>query len=255
MKKIIILIVCFFSIGSLFAYDFVENGIYYYIIPSANKQVMVTYGPLKGSYSGEITIPEKVEFDSEIYDVVSINVEAFYNCNYLKSVTIPISVKSIGREAFYGCTRLTEINIPDSVKSIGQEAFKGCNYLKTVRIGKSVKTIGTGAFTDTCQGIKDIYCYAENPPSADGRTFNGLLYDRTRLHLPANSLEKYQASSPWSYFKYKTSLRDETPINSNVINNTSSKRIYDLNGRYSAKKGGINIIQLFDGTTEKVYLK
>ena len=54
--------------------------------------------------------------------VSSIEEDAFYQCNYLKSVLIPNSVISIGRQAFYGCP-LTSISIPKNVTSIGNEAF------------------------------------------------------------------------------------------------------------------------------------
>jgi hypothetical protein len=41
--------------------------------------------------------------------IVSIGVQAFYDCEVLTSVAIPSSVTSIGNHAFAECTGLTEI--------------------------------------------------------------------------------------------------------------------------------------------------
>ena len=77
------------------------------------------------SYSGECVIKP---------GTLTIAGEAFYNCTFLASITIPDSVTSIGDDAFCMCTSLTSITIPDSVTSIGDYAFYGCNNLKDVYI-------------------------------------------------------------------------------------------------------------------------
>ena len=56
-----------------------------------------------GMYSGEVVIPESVEYGGTTYSVESIGGNAFYKCSGLTSVTIPNSVESIGRYAFYLC--------------------------------------------------------------------------------------------------------------------------------------------------------
>ncbi|MDR3282135.1 MAG: leucine-rich repeat domain-containing protein [Candidatus Methanoplasma sp.] len=70
---------------------------------------------------------------------------AFYNCNYLSSVSIPGSVTAIGIGAF-SQTSLSSVSIPGSVMSISGWAFYNCHYLSSVSIPGSVTAIGTGAF-------------------------------------------------------------------------------------------------------------
>ena len=100
----LILSVCF-PLTAL-AYDVVVEGIYYNLV-AQEKTAEVTEGFNKytgeyNKYTGEITIPETITVDEEVYNVTSIGGAAFYNCYSLTSVTIPNSVTSIGE-----CTFLT----------------------------------------------------------------------------------------------------------------------------------------------------
>ena len=63
---------------------------------------------------------------------------AFWNCDSLKSITIPDGVKSIRKQAFCGCDSLTKVIIPASVTSIEEEAFDECNKLRTIRYGGTI---------------------------------------------------------------------------------------------------------------------
>ena len=122
---------------SMSAEDFEVDGIYYNIISSTDKTVEVTYrgtycDSYSNEYSGAVSIPESVTYNSCTYDVTSIGHEAFSFCSGLTSVEIPNSVASIGKYAFYGCSSLTSVEIPNSVTSIGDQAFQGCTNLKMV---------------------------------------------------------------------------------------------------------------------------
>ena len=77
-------------------------------------------------YSGEIIIPESVEYGGDVYSVTIIGIGAFGSCDGLTSITIPNSVTTIGDWAFDGCTGLTSVTIPNSVTTIGDWAFDGC---------------------------------------------------------------------------------------------------------------------------------
>ena len=108
-----------------------------------------------GRYSGEVIIPESVEYEGTDYSVKSIGESAFYECSGLTSVTIGNSVTSIGDAAFFDCKGLTSVTIPNSVTSIGNCAFQYCSGLTSVTIGNSVTSIGGSAFWG-CSGLTSV---------------------------------------------------------------------------------------------------
>ena len=139
---------------------------------------------LNGELVMELVIPD---------GVTSIGSYAFYDCDWLTSVTIPDSVTSIGEDAFYSCSNLTSVyitdlaawcnisfantsanpldcakrlylnggllvwySIPDGVTRIGDYAFYNCYALASVIIPDSVTSIGNYAFYK-CPYLKIIY--------------------------------------------------------------------------------------------------
>ena len=173
------------SISALWAHDVEIDGIYYNL-DETNKTAEVTYRGIYdmeyNEYSGSVTIPSSVTYNSNIYSVSSIGYTAFSGCSELTEVTIPSSVTYIGEFVFYDCRNLTEIlvsssnekfssengvlfdkdktiliiyparkndksfTIPNSVTSIGDYAFINCSSLTSVIIPNSVTSIGNSAF-------------------------------------------------------------------------------------------------------------
>ena len=143
-----------------------------------------------------ITIPNSV---------TSIGGWTFAGCSGLTSVTIPNSVMSIEAYAFNGCTSLTSVTIPNSVTSIRGNAFSGCSSLTSISIGSGVNIIAQQAFAQ-CPELTDVYCYADNVPSTESDAFLDSYPEYSTLHVPANSLNAYKTTEPWSSFGKLVSL-------------------------------------------------
>lgn len=102
----------------------------------------------------------------------------FSDCNALKKIILPSSLKSIGRYAFKdctnlqsvefssdsidmensvfcGCTRLYEVKLPKKLVEIPNSTFYGCKNLKNCEIPSGVKEIGGAAFCG-CAALEEI---------------------------------------------------------------------------------------------------
>lgn len=64
--------------------------------------------------------------------VTAIGPLAFEECDTIRTVIIPDTVKAIADEAFWGCPALDTLIIGDGVVSIGESAFANCWYLSTI---------------------------------------------------------------------------------------------------------------------------
>ena len=158
--------------------------------------------------------------------VTSIGRYAFSGCYGLKSVTIGNSVTSIGDAAFNycydltsvefnatnctsigssnypafkGCTSLSIVTIGENVKNIPAYAFYGCSNLTSITIPNSVTRIGYEAFSN-CSNLTDVYCLATNVPATKSDAFNGSYPEYMTLHVPAEAINSYKTTEPWSSF-------------------------------------------------------
>ena len=137
--------------------DGVEIGGIHYILDEETKTVSVTYTgeSFESNYAGDIVIPPSVTYDKKPYAVTSIGQYAFYNCDYMTSVSIPNSVTSIEACAFDGCSGLTSVTIPNSVTDIKSWAFSRCTNLVSITIPNSVERIGSRTF-ENCWSLTSI---------------------------------------------------------------------------------------------------
>ena len=188
-KLLTLIAVLSVSVNAL-AYDFEVDGIYYNILSVQDKTVKVTYkeysnGTYKSDYSGDVVIPEQVQYNEELYRVTSIGNCAFYYCSSLASVTISESVTSIDYSAFSGCSSLASVTIPESVTSIGDSAFSGCSSLASVTIPEGVTSIGGSAFSG-CSSLASVTI-----PESVTSIGNNAFYCRSLKELRISNLSSY----------------------------------------------------------------
>ena len=133
--------------------DAVEvNGIYYNLNQSQNTAEVVSS---LNKYSGDVIIPEVIEYMGTTYTVNSIGESAFAQCIELTSISIPQNVTSIGSLVFSGCVKLKEIILPDGIKKLQRGLFNGCSSLVTVHMPVKLDSIDNDVFRD-CASLKSI---------------------------------------------------------------------------------------------------
>lgn len=66
--------------------------------------------------------------------ITSIEMDAFLGNKYIKSVTVPETVKVIEQNAFYGCTNLFNISLPDSLERIEWNVFKNTAFYNNTNV-------------------------------------------------------------------------------------------------------------------------
>ena len=154
MKKQIISLIILAMLPLVANADAVEiDGIYYNLVTKI-KSAEVTSNP--NEYSGDVVIPDTVEYNGVQYSVTSIGSFAFSECIGLTSVTIGNSVTNIGDCTFQGCSGLTSVTIGNSVTTIGEHAFYICTGLTSITIPNSVISIGQSAF-ENCSGLTSVH--------------------------------------------------------------------------------------------------
>lgn len=70
-----------------------------------------------------------------------IDVNAFFYCNQLTSITLPDSLETIGLSAFADCRALREIALPETVTNIDMQAFRNCFALTNIIIRSRLQRI------------------------------------------------------------------------------------------------------------------
>ena len=129
--------------------------IFYRRVDNTLDNVVEVCSPLTGRYEGEIDIPASIKLANVTYQVTRIGNSAFYDNDYITSVTIPTSVTTIGSEAFYSCNQLTSMSLPQSVKRIEYNAFRECSNLKSITLNNGLETIGYGVFYN-CRRLQNV---------------------------------------------------------------------------------------------------
>jgi len=162
------------------------DGIWYNLVKKIKEAEVVKYF---NSYVGDIIIPSTVTYENVEYNVTSIGLFAFKNCEGLTSITIPNSITYIDSCAFEYANNLNSVFIsdlnawcntniraggtpsanhlylegkeiknliiPDGVISIKRNTFKGFSGLTSVTIPNSVTSIGNSAFGG-CSSLTSI---------------------------------------------------------------------------------------------------
>lgn len=80
--------------------------------------------------------------------VTSIGNNAFCNCIYMTTLSLPAGMETIGDNAFSYCLSITSAELPGTITKIGESAFEGCTSLESIALPEELETIGGFAFAD-----------------------------------------------------------------------------------------------------------
>lgn len=239
--RFILLFVVVLLAGNAAAYDFESGGLYYNILDADAKTVEVTNNVSQWesvvAYTGDISIPARVNYNGISYDVKQIGEFAFYESG-IESVKIAYGVESISQRAFQYCRSLKSVDFPSSIVSIGYYAFYDCYYLNDFSIPENIKTIDSWAFgyvnnsgssevplkielPSTLESIGDyafrgmsrlvyVISHIDNPFAISPTVFspsesssNGVVkYDKcsANLYVPIGTKAAYQSIEGWTVF-------------------------------------------------------
>ncbi|TXG39654.1 leucine-rich repeat domain-containing protein [Seonamhaeicola maritimus] len=228
MKLYIYLLFILLGVGELTAQTFEVDGINYNILNATDVEVIAK----AGYYTGNITVPATVNYDSSTYDVTTVGYEAFRDCSNLTSVvlpnsltiireygfrncrkitslTIPDSVLLIERSAFLYCTKLVSINIPENLTTINYGTFSQCYELMSITIPESVTSIATYAFSG-CSSLSTVNIFVVSPIAISIHMFWNLDLSLITLNVPSGSESAYASASVWQDFGSISILSTDT---------------------------------------------
>lgn len=103
-------------------------------------------------YLKSVTLPDTLKTIGDL---------GFAHCELLEQISLPDGLTSIGANAFYNCALLKQIELPDSVVSVGNYAFGECASLETVSLSKSLSTVGNWVFA-SCNSLINLTISPEN---------------------------------------------------------------------------------------------
>ena len=146
---------------------------------------------LNSKYLKKIVLPDNIE---------TLGYSLFASSKSLEEVTLPSSIKELSIYLFKDCTKLKSVVIPEGVTTIGYSAFEGCTSLESISLPESINFIDFFAF-GSLSNLKNVYCQAKIVPNTSQNVFGNVNLSKVTLHVPAASINAYQATEPWKNFK------------------------------------------------------
>ncbi len=101
--------------------------------------------------SGSVTIPDSVVYYDEKYEVVQLDVHAFFECTQMTALHLPNTIHTMRGAAISDCFSLQEINIPTGLRVPGSSNYAYLTSLKSITIPSTLKYLGYAWFNGCSQ--------------------------------------------------------------------------------------------------------
>lgn len=209
MKKLLLTITALLATATMSAFD--SGGLSFTVIDSEKNECAVT-GYDAATIPTSLDIPAKVADNGITYTVVRIDSKAFQEAP-ITSLTVPSTVTTIQSRAFYKCQSLTTIDLPLNLESANR-AFSLCPDLTTAYIRcknepdgwcsgltnlnqivyfGSVQALNATKIPSSVQYIR---CLGNTPPEITYTNkftygFDGVVY------VPSSAVADYRAADVW----------------------------------------------------------
>lgn len=119
------------------------------------------YDPATYNYTGDIVLPETVEYKGVTYTLTDIST-AFKGME-ITSLQMPNTVTKLSQAAFQGCSKLKTVNISTAVTAFPTTLFSGCESLEEFTIPGNVTSLGSSTFKDCKKLTKLTFEEGETP--------------------------------------------------------------------------------------------
>ena len=186
MRKILTILLFTLLSMQLKAYsNFKAGGFYYRFI--GNGEVELVANPYDGCvfYSGNMVVPDSVEYNGTYYKVTSIG-DRVFNCATIESIVLPEGIRAIGEECFVYADFFQNIKLPDSLKIIKRCAFGFSRGLDSLFIPASCETIESAGLY-LMYGVRTIEVDSANRNYCSN---DGVLYNKNMTELIQYPIER-----------------------------------------------------------------
>lgn len=70
----------------------------------------------------------------------------FYNCDSLKTLSIPEGIETVREATFMNSKSLQRVTLPSTIKTVERAAFAECDSIKKITLGNNIEALGDYAF-------------------------------------------------------------------------------------------------------------
>ncbi|MBQ0089839.1 MAG: C10 family peptidase [Prevotellaceae bacterium] len=218
----------------------IVNGIYYTLDEETTEATVVSRNGRKNTYSGDIIIPNVIQYNETEYKVTAIEESAFEECIDLVSVVVGDNVKTIKDYAFWS-SGLEEIEFSSlsKLEEIGEGTF-GYTYIESIAIPKSCVSFGSGFLMNT--DINKVFVAWEEPCEIDNYVLYGIELGDVTLYVPTGTKSLYSEADGWGAFGEIVEYNPTGIKQHQSSSFTPQSSIYNINGTKGVSKG-VNIIK------------
>ena len=96
--------------------------------------------------TGAVTIPDSAVYFDEKFEVVALDIHAFFDCQKITALHLPNTIKKMGAAAISDNFALTEVNIPTGLIDPGTSNYNYLSVLESITIPSTLKYWGYSLF-------------------------------------------------------------------------------------------------------------